>query len=38
MPQVYLPKELYDQIVKNGRDPSTFVTEAVRQALKRGKP
>jgi len=35
MPNVYLKKELYDEIVRRGFDVDEFVEEAVREALKK---
>jgi post-segregation antitoxin (ccd killing protein) len=37
MPNVYLKKELYDEIVRRGFDVDEFVEEAVREALKSKK-
>jgi len=34
MPQIYLRKELYDKIVKLGKDPSKFVNDHVEIALE----
>jgi len=35
MPQVYIPKDLYDRIAAAGTDPTAFVQDAVRKELDR---
>jgi uncharacterized protein (UPF0297 family) len=37
MPNVYLKKELYDEIVRRGFDVDEFVEEVVKEALKSKK-
>ena len=34
MPTVYLRKDLYDAIVKNGNNPSEFTNKQIEEALK----
>jgi hypothetical protein len=33
MPMIYIRKELYDTLIKGGRDPSTFINELVEKSL-----
>lgn len=35
MPTIYLSKENYDAIIKSGKDPNTFVNNAVAEKLKK---
>jgi len=37
MPTIYLSKELYDELVKRGKDVTQFIDEAVKEALKKEK-
>jgi hypothetical protein len=37
MPQVYVKKELYDEIVKTGNEASVFANNAIKVALQRQK-
>lgn len=37
MPTIYLRKDLYDSIIRQHKDPSTFVNKAVEAALKESK-
>jgi len=37
MPMVYLKKELYDELVKLGKDPAKFVNELVEKKLEAKK-
>ena len=34
MPTIYLEKDLYDSIVRMGKEPSAFVNETVRKAVE----
>jgi|GEM_PF-1525197 hypothetical protein len=33
MPQIYLEKKLYDELVRQRKDPAEFVNDTVRKAL-----
>ncbi|MDD5510433.1 MAG: hypothetical protein PHI12_06470 [Dehalococcoidales bacterium] len=35
MPTIYLRKDIYDELVKSGKDPNTYVNNTVEAALKK---
>ena len=37
MPNIYIERESYDKIIRIGKDPKTFVLDAVKEKLEREK-
>ncbi len=37
MPTIYLSKELYDELIKRGKNVTEFIDKAVKEALKKEK-
>ena len=38
MPNIYISRQLYDELVRRGEDVTRFVAEAVKEALSSKKP
>ena len=38
MPVIYIPKELYDKLVRLGEEPQAFVPQAAEEKLEQAKP